>query len=593
MTPIHDPETIELLGGEPPSKAPAPGGLRVNQSGAGSVSAIAGDAYEGASRMSRELASYNPIIRSADADLLPAKMTADARTRDTVRNDAYVQGGATLRKDNIVGSYFMLNAKPSSTILFGQEDNKWEDEFQEEVEEKFGLWSESFDNWPDAARLNTLTGLVRMAVDMHTVSGEALASVEWLRDQPRMYSTAIQMIDVDRLSTPPEFMGDTAVRGGVRRNLYGAPQSYYIRKAHPSDWLSADSYTWKNVDIRKPWGRLQMIHIYEQLRPDQSRGISAMVAALGEMKMTKNFRKMVLQNAVLNATYAATIESELPSEAIFGMLGGENMSADKVQEVLSGYMGGHYSTIAQFMSGSKNLQIDGVKIPHLPPGAKFKLQGAGQGGPLGSDFEQSLLRHIAAALGVSYEQLSRDYSQTNYSSARAAMTETYKAMLSLKRMVADRFASSVYALWLEEALNAGEITSIRRSMPSFYEKQFKDAYTACDWVGASRGQVDELKETQAAILRINNGLSDLETENSRLGSDWRKRMRQMKREMEWKDFYKIMQPPADTSAQQNSAGSPKTAKKATAAIPSPGTAENMFFDNEHKDEKTGRELEDA
>ncbi|MDM9626293.1 phage portal protein [Rhizobium sp. S152] len=520
MTQIYDSETAELLG-----------------------YGIAGDAYDGASRFSKELASYSPMIRSADADILPAKRIADARTRDTVRNDAYVASGATLRKDNIVGSYYMLNAKPVTTVLFGKEDDKWEDEFQEEVEEKFGLWAESFENWPDASRINTLTGLVRMAVDHHTVQGEVLAAAEWLRDQPRMFSTAIQMIDVDRLSTPPEFSGDTQVRGGVRRNQYGAPQVYYVRMAHPSDWMSPDSYKWKPVDIRKPWGRLQMLHIYEQLRPDQSRGMSAMVAALSEMKMTKNFRKMVLQNAVLNATYAATIESELPTEAIFAQLGGESMTPEKIQEALSGYMGGHYQTLDSYMAGAKNLHIDGVKIPHLPPGTKFKLQGAGQGGPLGSEFEQSLLRHIAAALGVSYEQLSRDYTQTNYSSARAAMNETYKAMLSIKRMVADRFATTVYTLWLEEALNKGEITSVRRSMPSFYEKQFKEAYTASDWVGASRGQIDELKETQAAILRINNGLSDLETENARLGADWRKRMRQMKREMEWKEFYNILQRP--------------------------------------------------
>jgi len=574
MTQIYDPETAEMLG-QP-------------------IAGMPGDAYEGASRFSRELASYSPMIRSADADLLPAKRMADARTRDTVRNDAYVQGGATLRKDNIVGSYYMLNAKPVTTVLFGKDDSKWEDEWQEEVEEKFGLWAESFDNWPDAARLNTLTGLVRMAVDMHTVQGEVLASVEWLRDQPRMFSTAIQMIDIDRLSTPPEFSGDKMVRGGIRRNQYGAPQTYYVRMAHPSDWMTPESYKWKAVDIRKPWGRLQMLHIYEQLRPDQSRGISAMVAALSEMKMTKNFRKMVLQNAVLNATYAATIESELPSEAIFAQLGGENMTPDAIRDALSGYMGGHYQTLDAYMAGAKNLHIDGVKIPHLPPGSKFKLQGAGQGGPLGSEFEQSLLRHIASSLGVSYEQLSRDYTQTNYSSARAAMNETYKAMLSIKRMVADRTASSIYALWLEEAINKGEITSVRRSMPSFYEKQYKDAYTACDWVGASRGQVDELKETQAAILRINNGLSDLETENSRLGADWRKRMRQMKREMEWKEFYDILQTPTDTTNQENAASGTKREKKAeTASIPSPGTADNLFFDNEHKDEKSGRELEDA
>ncbi|MGR9169636.1 phage portal protein [Rhizobium sp. KDH_Rht_773_N] len=514
---------------------------------------MASDAYDGASRFSKELASYSPAIRSADADMLPAKQLADARTRDTTRNDAYVAGGATLRKDNIVGSYFMLNAKASSKILFGKEDDKWESDYQEEVEEKFGLWAESLDNWPDAARTNTLTGLVRMAVDTHTVYGEALASVEWLRDQPRMFNTAIQMIDTDRLSTPPEFAGDPMVRGGIRRNQYGAPQTYYVRMAHPSDWMSIDSYKWKAIDIRKPWGRLQMIHIFEQLRPDQSRGISAMVAALSEMKMTKNFRQMVLQQAVMYASYAATIESELPTEAIFAQIGGDNMTPETVQAALNGYMGGHYATLDQFMTGAKNLHVNGLKIPHLPPGTKFKMQAPGQGGPLGSEFEQSLLRHIAAALGVSYEQLSKDYSKTNYSSARAAMTETYKAMLSIKRMVADRFASHVYALWLEEAINKGEITSVRRNMPSFYEKQFKDAYTACDWVGASRGQVDELKETQAAILRINNGLSDLETENARLGADWRKRMRQMKREMEWKEFYKILQNPTDSTNQQKKA----------------------------------------
>ncbi|SIQ57471.1 phage portal protein, lambda family [Rhizobium sp. RU20A] len=553
----HDPEIMELLGDAPSSGKPAPVRVRVNGAGAGEELSIAGDAYEGASRFSREMANYSPVIRSADADLLPAKATADARTRDTARNDAYVQGGATLRKDNIVGSYYMLNAKPVTTVLFGKEDEKWEDEWQEEVEEKFALWAESLDNWPDAARQNTLTGLVRMAVDTHTIHGEVLASAEWLRDQPRMFNTAIQMIDIDRLSTPPEFAGDPAVRGGVRRNKHGAPQTYYVRMAHPSDWMTPDSYLWKAIDIRKPWGRIQMMHIFEQLRPDQSRGISAMVAALSEMKMTKNFRQMVLQNAVLNATYAATVESELPTEAIFAQLGGSDVSPEKVQEMLMSYMGGHFNTLSQFMGAAKNLQIDGVKIPHLPPGSKFKLQGAGQGGPLGSEFEQSLLRHIAAALGVSYEQLSRDYTKTNYSSARAAMAETHKAMLSIKRMVADRFASHIYTLWLEEAINKGEITSVRRNMPSFYEKQFKDAYTACDWVGASRGQVDEKKETEAAILRIDNGLSDLETENARLGGDWRKRMRQIKREMGWKQFYGILQPEAKN--QSNAASGTKKA----------------------------------
>jgi len=57
-----------------------------------------------------------------------------------------------------------------------------------------------------------------------------------------------------------------------------------------------------------------------------------------------------------------------------------------------------------------------------------------------------------------------------------------------------------------------------------------DAYCACDWIGAGRGQIDELKETQAAILRIKSGLSTYEDELGRLGKDWRKTLKQRARE---------------------------------------------------------------
>lgn len=584
---VFDPKCLELLGETVPpstSNAPVPEGVRV-LNGTGSEQAITGDAYDGASRFSKELASYAPAIRSADADLLPAKRLSDSRTRDMGRNDAYIQGGATLRKDNIVGSYFMPNHKPMSRVIFGKEDTTWEDEFSEECEELFALDAESTDNWLDASRHNTLTELVRMAVDQHTMAGEALASVEWLRDRGRPCNTAIQMIDTDRLCTPPELLFDDEIRAGVRRNMYGAPVGYYFRMSHPSDWRTPKSYEWSYVPARKPWGRVQVIHIFEQLRPDQTRGISAMVAALSEMKMMKNFRQMVLQNAVLNATYAATIESELPSEAIFSRLGATD-SPGEIQKLILNYFGGHFGAMNEFMGGSKNLQIDGVKIPHLPPGSKLNLRGAGQGGPLGTDFEQSLLRYIAAILGVSYEQLSRDYTNTNYSSARAAMNETHKSMLTIKRKVADRFATQTWRLWMEEQINKGMLTTWRAKAPSIYEGRTFEAATQVDWIGAARGQVDELKETQAAVLRMAHGLSDIETENARFGFDWKKRFRQMKREKEWKEHYDILPDPIDTKNQENSLTAAPRDKSKSSAI---GTVGNMFMDAEPHEKGEGDE----
>lgn len=523
------PDIEELLGPLPPDQGrSARDAVLPSRAGHSNEQAMVGGAYDGASRFDTSLALWSPALQSADLDILPEKPTLDARVRDTLRNDSYVMSGANIHRDNIVGSMFLLNSKPNHRVL--GLDETWAEEFQEEVEAKFTLFAESPRCWIDAQRVNTLTGLVRLAVGVYVMSGEVLAASEWIRQQDRPYKTAVQMIDLDRLSTPMGRLENRRLRGGVERDQYGRPTGYYIRMSHPADWQDAMQARWRYVAARKPWGRTQIIHILEQFRPDQTRGISEMVSALKELRITKKFRDVVLQNAVVNATYAASIESDLPSEAVFQALGGGNVG-ESIGDGVRTYAAGYLGAIAEYAGSSKHMQIDGVKIPHLFPGTRLQLRPAGQGGPLGTEFEQSLLRYISANLGVSYEQLSRDYSQSNYSSIRAAMTETWKYMQGRKRMVADRFASQIYMLWLEEAINAGEITSLPRNAPSWYEGLNSEAYAHCEWIGASRGQIDELKETQAATLRLRYHLSTYEDEMARMGKDWRQTLAQREREV--------------------------------------------------------------
>lgn len=556
-----DSEIMELLGDSSAGNLPASvGRIAGPPAGAGGEFAIAGDTYEGASQLSREMASWAPALRSADLDILPAKRVVDARSRDTMRNDAYVQGAANIHRDSIVGSMFMLMPQPSSLMLFGKEDTVWEDEFSEEVAEKFTAVAESPENWLDAQRRTTFTGMIRLLIMIYAARGEVGFSAEWRRDDAirRPFNTAIQIIDLDRLSTPFDKRGDRSIRGGIKTDKFGAPLGYYIRNAHPSDWMVPDSYTWTYVEARKPWGRLQFAHIFEATREDQTRGIAQMVSALKEMRMAKNFRDVVLQNAVINATYAASIESELPTAEIFARLGGSDATPEAVSAALQAYMVGHYSTLSEFMGGAKNLAINNVKIPHLPPGSKLQLRGAGDGGPLGTDFETSLLRHISASLDVSYEEFAHDFTKTNYSGFKGALNATGKAMRGRKKMVADRAGNIIYRLWFEEAMNAGEIKSLPRRAPSFYEGMNAEAYCRADWIGASSGQIDELKETQAAVLRINNGLSTISDEAARLGIDWRKLMRQLAREKQWKEFYDILQDQDSTKNMMNAAtGEPR------------------------------------
>lgn len=491
-------------------------------------------AYDAASRFSNELALWSPPINSADRDILPDKQIMDGRVRDTLRNDAFIHAGSTIQKDHIVGEMFMLNAKPNHKVL--GLDEMWAEEFQEEVESKFTLYAESTRNYPDAMRMNTLTGLVRLAVGVHTMAGEVLASVEWLRNVGRPFATALQMIDLDRLSNPNGQMDSKTLRRGVQRDVWGAPIGYWIRMSHPTDWTDGDNFTWKYVPATRGqavgipgWDRPQIVHIVDQWRPDQSRGIAAMVSALKEMKMTRRFRDVTLQNAVLNASYAASIESDLPTDVVMQQAGGIDGSA------IANYATSYLSAVAQYVGSSRNFMIDGVKVPHFFPGTKMKLQPVGTPGGVGSAFEESLLRYIAAALGVGYSELSKDYSKANYSNLRAELAQTERRMRVQKKTVADRFASIFFRLWLEEALNKRQIDSMPRNAPNWYEGLNADAYSACEWIGASKGQIDQLKETQAAVLRCNNGLSTREEELAALGKDWRVVFRQLAREKKLAD----------------------------------------------------------
>ncbi|MFV8147675.1 phage portal protein, partial [Enterobacter cloacae complex sp.6722787] len=88
--------------------------------------------------------------------------------------------------------------------------------------------------------------------------------------------------------------------------------------------------------------------------------------------------------------------------------GAQGQGANPLNSIMTAY--------ARYYATNK-IQLGGVRIPHLYPGDSLNLQTAQNADNGFSELEKALLRYIAAGLGVSYEQLSRDYSQVSYSSA--------------------------------------------------------------------------------------------------------------------------------------------------------------------------------
>jgi hypothetical protein len=128
-------------------------------------------------------------------------------------------------------------------------------------------------------------------------------------------------------------------------------------------------------------------------------------------------------------------------------------------------------------------------------------------------FVTTAFRYIGAGLNMPYELLLKDFSKTNYSSARAALLEAWRFFTGRRNWLGRTFYQPAYELWFEEMVDAGKIEA-----PGFYDN--RTAWTRARWIGPGRGWIDPLKEAQASELRMDIMVSTLEDECAEQGKDW-------------------------------------------------------------------------
>jgi len=480
-------------------------------------------AFEGASG-NRQLMRWAPPTESADAALLPNREALNNRSLDISRNNGFASSGVQLHVDHIVGESFKLSAKPDAKLLGVDLDviSEW----AEDVERKFAAWAEDPDVWIDAERKSTFTMLIRQAVSTHTTMGEITGAAMWLPDRGSDFATAIKMIDPARVSNPNMGFDKDRLRAGVEIDRNGAARAYYVRNSLMSDFrfMGASTFNWVRIAREESWGRVKFMHVFEPSRADQTRGINSFAAVLKQTKMLDKFEDVALQNAIINAMYAAVIESDMDQSSAFDALGGLN-EEDLDESFLSSDFGKLFWLKNQYHDAA-NFVFDGAQVAHLFPGEKLNINRSGAPQEF-APFQSAMLRSIAASLGTSYEQLSRDYSKTNYSSARAAILEAWRYFTGRRVIIAGRFASMIYSLWLEEAMDKG-IVRTPAGAPSFW--QAKSAWTRSQWIGAGLTQIDGLKETKQIQGQLDYGLTTLEQACAQLGKDYQEVLQQRARE---------------------------------------------------------------
>jgi lambda family phage portal protein len=322
---------------------------------------------------------WNPQKGGPNAATGPSALTIAARARDAVRNNPYAARIVDVWAANAVGTGITT---------------RWEKGSPQEA--AWSTWSEGTDC--DAEGAQSWAGLQELAFRAVVESGEALirfVQVRPSRDNP--VGLVLLLMEGDRLdwSFTGMHSGNRVVQG-IEVNSLGRPLAYHLLPPDDVSWLVGGQRLQRE---RVP--AQDIIHLFRRRRPGQMRDVSWLAPVLWPLRDLSQYEAALLRKAEIEACLSVVISDDSEEAA----------------------------------TGSVATDAFGTPIESLQPGMILYRRGAGDvevvnpsGGGSHAAFAKRHLEQSAAGAGLTYDQISGDLTNANYSSMRAGKIEFWQLL---------------------------------------------------------------------------------------------------------------------------------------------------------------------
>lgn len=464
--------------------------------------ALAGG-YTGAQRSRRQTKEWNYTKgNDADSDILLDLPVLRDRSRDLVRNEPLATGAISGTVTSVVGTGLAMQSRVNRKVLGMSEEQA--EAWQEIAEREFNLLAES--TAIDATRTHDFYGLQSLAFRSAMESGDVFATAPMRAIPGQPYKLCLQIYEADQVSNPDRKMDSEKCAGGVELDEYRAPTGYHFMKTHPGA-LRGVKYEWTYVKaFGERTGRRQVIHLYDKLRPGQTRGVPWLAPVIETLKMLGRYTEAELMAAVISGMFTVFIESERGG---LDVADGTGMGAETGAS-----------------ASDKDIKLGTGAIIDLNKGEKISTANPGRPNPAFDGFVMSLSRWVGIALEIPAEVLLKHFT-SSYSASRAALLEAWKFYKKRRTWLVQMFCEPVYELWMDEAVASGRIAA-----PGYFDDPLmRRAYLGAEWIGDGPISLDPVKDINAAILRMDSCVSTLQKEAAlHDGGDWKANIAQRGRE---------------------------------------------------------------
>lgn len=414
--------------------------------------------YEAGSKSNR-LSGWKTKPSDATAAMALSLPLMRDRSRDLVRNNPHAA--------RIVQA---ITAHTIGTGIIGEiQDN-------EKLEQRWQAWAESTDC--DADGRHDFYGLQRLVMRCVVESGECLIrkvpAKIILTDKGVSIPLKLKVLEPDYLDESKHGTlktGGLIVRG-IEFDASGVLVAYHLFNVH-----SGNAFGLKLKSMRVPANNI--IHVFRTDRTGQARGIPWLATVMVKLRELDIFQDATLKRQQIANLFTGFLYDEHPVESSQDI---ENA----IDELIPGL-------ILNTPNGK------GIKFSEPPA-------------PNSGDFVRETLRDIATGVGITYEELTGDMSQVNFSSARMGRSSMFLNVEQWQwQMMIPTFCESVGKAFL----NAATLASVNTNNAKF------------TWTPPAKTLTDPTREIPMMIKAVRAGFKSYPEAMRELGFNSKKVLKEI------------------------------------------------------------------
>jgi len=317
-----------------------------------------------------------------------------------------------------------------------------------------------------------------------------------------------EVIEADRVGVPygTKAKGEGAVVNGIEKDENGIIQAYWVQEYHPSAMFSVAQKNYRRIPAD------QIVHFAFKDRPGQTRGVPIFHSVLQDIHDLDLLLLASLKRTQIAACLAVFIESPLSSNDLFDATAGKyGFALDQDIEpgmIFKTYPGEKVQTL-----------LPNFPVPELVP------------------FIVMYSRRIGAALGVSWQIVLKDFSESTYSSARTDLLEARQTYTLWQSWIAEKLLNWIWFVTLEDAQLRGDIR---------LQNVTREELVLVHWIASGWKWVDPQKEAKATEIELKNKITTRRDVAASRGQDWEEVMKQTlieeKKELEMRKKMELSPP---------------------------------------------------